>query len=114
MGLDGANVEHDVEQGSLSKRERWFLLIEEYERLGVKRKDFCASRGLNRDHFSYYYSQYRRCKSDKGKEGFVPVSILPSNDPWVVHCEPQLRVEVPWNVSVMTLLELLNGLRQLR
>ena len=54
MNSDELVVVSHYEEALLSKRERWFGLIEEYKRTGGKRKDFCASRGLKPDHFNYY------------------------------------------------------------
>ena len=113
MDLEARAEVINSKEGLQSKRAAWFGLLEEYEREGVKRKAFCASRGLNRDHFNYYYGQYRRSKANKGCQGFMPVSVLPTDGHWVIHCDSSVRVEVPSGVSVAVLLELLKGLREL-
>ena len=50
MDLEARAEVINSKEGLQSKRAAWFGLLEEYEREGVKRKAFCASRGLNRDH----------------------------------------------------------------
>jgi hypothetical protein len=64
---------------NIERREKWKALIEEQEKSGLTRKEFCKRHNLSSSSLTYYLGVFRGKQPSKKVPGtFTPVSVIKS------------------------------------
>jgi hypothetical protein len=102
-------------QSPTSKRAAWYKLIEEYNASGQSQISYCAQRGINKDHFAYYMSTWRKAHvTNSNTLSFLPLEIArpPLANKWMLHFGASISLELPEGTSMQQLSELIISLRK--
>ncbi len=107
-----------IDAAQQSKRATWFKIIEDYQTSGQSQVGYCRQNNINKDHFAYYLSVWRKRQEDKvtdGKESvsFVPMQVVDATPQgrWVLNIAKDITLEMPHGISMQQLVHLIQSMR---
>lgn len=95
------------------KRAAWFKIIEDYNSSGMSQVGYCRQHNINKDHFAYYLSRWRLKSTVIKPASFIEMQVVESirTNKWLLNVANGISLEVPADVSMQQLAELIINLR---
>ncbi len=101
-------------QHTEAERMQWFVCVQEQEKSGLSRSDFCQQKQLSLNTFSYYRSQYlkQRRPVDDIQSPFIELPLSPiSSDPFRLTFPNGISLALPQQFNHQQLMKLMEVLR---
>lgn len=108
------NLTSTVKLEQTSKRAAWYKIIEDFNNSGQTQVDYCKSKNINKDHFAYYISVWRKDNSvAQPSKAFMPLQVVNniSQDKWRLNIGSGISLELPPTIPMQQLTELILNLR---
>lgn len=97
-----------------TKRAAWYKIIEDFNNSGQSQIDYCKSNNINKDHFAYYISVWRKDHTvAQPSKSFMPLQVVNtiSQDKWRLNIANGISLEVPLTIPMQQLAALILTLR---
>jgi hypothetical protein len=97
-----------------TKRAAWYKIIEDFNNSGQSQVNYCKSNNINKDHFAYYISVWRKNNTvSQPSKSFMPLQVVNtiSQDKWRLNLASGISLEVPSTLPMQQLAELILNLR---
>lgn len=101
-------------QDQTVKRAVWYKIVEDFNASGQSQVNYCKQNDINKDHFAYYISCWRKDKSvSTAKPQFVQMEVIKTavQAKLILNIAAGINLELPEDISIQQLSKLLLSLR---
>lgn len=104
---------HNIQDQAV-KRATWYKIVEDFNASGQSQINYCKQNNINKDHFAYYISCWRKDKSaSSAASQFIPMEIVKTtaHGKLILNIASGINLELPEDISMQQLSKLLLSLR---